>query len=108
MTESNLIKHAYKHRVKSLENSIGGFVMNIVFKKDAYPYIKNNYYYHKEGHVWNMTDYTEENWPFGLCMFFSASSRSPEYAESMTILAYMRYDEVKQWEDTFNTVCRRR
>ena len=104
ITESNLIKNAYKHRIKNLENTIGGFIINIVFRKDSYPYIKNNYYYHKDGHIWNMTDHTEENWPLCYCMFFSASSKSPDHAESLTILAYMHYDEVKQWEKTFNTV----
>ena len=104
MTETTIIKQAYKSRIKSLENSIGGFVINIVFKKDSFKYIKNNFYYHKDGHIWNMADHTEENWPLCYAVFFSASSRSAEYAESMTILAYMRYDEVKQWENTFNTV----
>ena len=104
MTESNLIKNAYKHRIKNLENTIGGFIINIVFKKDSFKYIKNNFYYHKDGHIWNMTDHTEENWPLCYCVFFSASSRSPEFAESMTLLAYMHYDEVKKWEKTFNTV----
>jgi all-trans-retinol 13,14-reductase len=33
MTETHIIKHAYKHRIKTLENSIGGFVINIVFKR---------------------------------------------------------------------------
>jgi hypothetical protein len=28
-----------------LINSIGGFVVNLVFEKETYPYIKNNYYY---------------------------------------------------------------
>jgi len=37
-------------------------------------------------------------------VIFSASSKSGEFAESMTILTYMRFDEVKQWADTFNTV----
>ncbi|MFZ1370392.1 MAG: NAD(P)/FAD-dependent oxidoreductase [Ferruginibacter sp.] len=104
MTASSLIKNAYKNRIKNLENTIGGFIINIVFKKDSYKYVKNNYYYHREGHVWNMADHTEENWPLCYCVFFSASSKSPEYADSMTLLAYMRYDEVKQWEQTFNTV----
>jgi all-trans-retinol 13,14-reductase len=104
MTDSSLIKHAYKTRVKNLENTIGGFVVNIVFKKDSYPYIKNNFYYHKEGRIWDMPYHTEENWPLCYCVFFSAASKSPEFAESMTLLAYMRYDEVKQWEKTFNTV----
>jgi all-trans-retinol 13,14-reductase len=104
MTETDIIKPAYRTRVKNLENSISSFIINIVLKKDHFKYLKHNYYYHKEGQVWNMTDYTEENWPLGYAVFFSASSRSEEYAESMTILAYMKFDEVKQWAGTFNTV----
>jgi all-trans-retinol 13,14-reductase len=104
MTESNLIKHAYKHRVKNLENSIGGFVVNIVFEKEAYPYIKNNFYYNTAGREWNLADHTEETWPLCYAVFFSASSRSSVYAESMTLLTYMRFDEVEQWAGTFNTV----
>jgi all-trans-retinol 13,14-reductase len=36
-------------------------------------------------------------------MFLSASSRTDEYAEGMTILTYMRYEEVERWKDSFNT-----
>jgi all-trans-retinol 13,14-reductase len=104
MTDTDLIKSAYRNRVKSLENSIGGFVVNIVLKKDTVKYIKHNFYYHKEGQIWDLPYHTEENWPLGYAVFFSASSRSPEYAESMSIICYMRYDEVKQWDNTFNTV----
>ncbi len=104
MTDTGLIKNAYRSRVKSLENSIGGFIINIVFKKKAFKYVKHNYYYHKEGSIWNTAEHTEENWPLCYAAFFSASSRSTEYAESMTLLAYMRYDEVKKWDKTFNTV----
>ena len=104
LTETSLIKNAYKHRIKSLENSIGGFVVNIVFKKESFKYIKHNYYWHKEGHVWTLVDYTEDNWPLCYAIFFSASSASGEYAESMTILTYMKYEDVKQWGDTVNTV----
>ena len=104
MTESNLIKHAYKSRVKSLENSIGGFVVNIVFEKDAYPYLKNNFYYIKEGREWDLTEHNEETWPLCYAVFCSASSKSPVYAESMTLLAYMHFDEVKEWAGTFNTI----
>ena len=104
MTDTPLIKQVYKSRIKSLENSIGGFIINIVFRKDSFKYHKNNYYYHKEGRIWDMTEHTEENWPLCYSLFFSASSKTNEFAESMTILAYMRYDEVKQWEQSFNTV----
>ena len=104
MTETSLIKNAYRTRIKNLENSIGAFTINIVFKKESFKYLKHNYYFHKDGHVWNLTEHTEENWPLCYAVFFSASSRSGEYAESMTILAYMRFDEVSKWAGTFNTV----
>lgn len=104
MIDSNLIKQAYKHRVKNLENSIGGFVINIVLEKEAFPYLRSNYYYFQEGREWDLTEHTEEDWPLCYAIFFSASSRSPVYAESMTLLTYMRFDEVKQWGNTFNTV----
>ncbi|HMK25575.1 MAG TPA: NAD(P)/FAD-dependent oxidoreductase [Chitinophagaceae bacterium] len=104
LTDTHLIKHAYKNRIKNLENSTGGFIINIVFEKESFKYLKHNYYYHKEGHIWNMSGHTDKNWPLAYSVFFSASSRSQEYAESMTILAYMHYDEVKKWDKTFNTV----
>jgi all-trans-retinol 13,14-reductase len=104
MTDTELIRNTYRKRLKSLENSISSFTVSIVLKKDCFPYINTNYYYHSTPDVWNDADYTEENWPLGYALFFPASSKSETYADAVTILAYMRYDEVKQWEHTFNTV----
>jgi all-trans-retinol 13,14-reductase len=104
MTHSDQIRMAYRKRLSSLENSISSFTLNIVFKKNSFKYFKYNYYVHNEGCVWTVGDYTEENWPLGYAVFLSASSKTSEYAEGMTILTYMRYDEVKKWEHTFNTV----
>ena len=104
ITDSDLIRPAYRKRLTSLENSISSFTVNIVLKKNSFPYLNHNYYSHREGHVWTVGDYTEENWPLGYALFFSASSKIKEYAESMTVLTYMKYDEVKKWEHSFNTV----
>ncbi len=104
ITESSLIRNAYRNRIRGLENSISSFSLNIVFKRHAFKYIRHNYYYHKNGRIWSMADYTEENWPLGYAIFFPASSKSKTFAEGMTIFTYMKYDEVKQWENTFNTV----
>jgi all-trans-retinol 13,14-reductase len=103
ITKTGIIKNIYRKRLKSLENSISSFTLNIVLKKDSFKYFKYNYYWHKEGHVWTGADYTEENWPLGYSVFLSAASSTTEYAESMSVLTYMRYDEVKEWEHTFNT-----
>lgn len=104
MIESGLIKNVYRKRLNALANSVSSFTLNIIFKKDSYRYHKHNVYWHKEGRVWDATDYTEANWPLSYAVFMSAHSKSESYAESMTVLTYMRYEEVAQWQDTFNTV----
>ena len=104
ITQSDTIKKVYRKRLKGLENSISSFILNIVFKKNTFKYIKYNYYCHKEGQIWNMANYTEENWPLGYCVFVPATSRTGEFAEGMSLLTYMRFEDVKEWEHTFNTV----
>jgi len=104
ITETDLIKKAYRNRLKSIQNTISSFTINIVFKKDSFPYFKHNYYCCKEGSVWTTADYNEDNWPLGYAVFVGASSRSPEFSEGMSILSYMKYEEVSEWADSFNTV----
>ncbi|QEC69759.1 NAD(P)/FAD-dependent oxidoreductase [Panacibacter ginsenosidivorans] len=104
LTETTVFKQAYKNRMHSLKDTISCFIVNIVLKKDSYKYHTHNYYWHREGHLWSQTAYTEQDWPLGYAIFISATSRSKEYAEGFTIFTYMRYEEVKEWENTFNTV----
>jgi all-trans-retinol 13,14-reductase len=104
MTESDLIKKAFRNRIKGLENSISTFYVNIVLKKRSFRYVNHNFYYFAENDAWCVLNYTEENWPRGYAMFFTASSKDEEYAEGVTLMTYMRIDEVKPWAHTFNTV----
>jgi all-trans-retinol 13,14-reductase len=104
MTDTSVIKKAYRNRITALENSVSSFTLNIVFKKDSFKYFGYNYYCCTDGSVWDAAVYTEENWPKGYAIFLAPTSKSNEYAEGMTILSYMRFDEVEQWKDTFNTV----
>ncbi len=104
LTETPVIKNMYRKRLKSLENSISSFTLNIVFKKDCFRYFNYNYYYHKAGRVWTSADYTEQDWPLGYAVFLCATSRTRTYAEGMSVLTYMKYEEVTEWAHTFNTV----
>jgi all-trans-retinol 13,14-reductase len=103
MTDTPLIKNAYRNRLKSLENSVSAFTINVVFKKESFKYFKHNYYCVTEQDVWTAANHTEENWPLGYAIFCAPSSRSEEYAEGLTILAYMHFFEVEAWKDTVNT-----
>ena len=104
MLDSSLIRPASRSRVENMDTTISSFILNIVFKKDHFPYIKHNYYYHQAGKVWEMDQYNEENWPLGYAIYISPSVSKQDYAGGMTIFAYMRYDEMSAWELSFNTI----
>ena len=107
MTESDMLKKAYRTRLQSLDNSISTFYVNVVLKKNRLKYINHNYYYFAENDAWCVLNYTEENWPRGYALFFSASSRGDgEYAEAVTLMTYMHFTDVAKWADTFNTVAK--
>ncbi|HVM88377.1 MAG TPA: FAD-dependent oxidoreductase [Puia sp.] len=98
-----LIRPAYKNRIRNLENSISCFCLNIVLKKNTFKYFHHNYYWHKQGKIWSMQNYDAGNWPLGYAIFLSPSSKTKEYAETLSVLTYMKYDDVKEWAHTFNT-----
>ncbi len=104
MLDTDVIRKVYRNRINGLENSVSAFMLNITLKPNTFKYRKTNYYCILNNDVWASLDYTDETWPLSYCLFYSASSKSEEYAESITLMAYMKYEEVEQWKDTFNTV----
>ncbi|ELR71287.1 Carotenoid cis-trans isomerase [Fulvivirga imtechensis AK7] len=103
MIDETYIRKAYRKRITSLENSVSVFILYIVLKKKTIRYFNCNYYHFIDPDVWKGVSYGEQ-WPAGYALFTGASSRDKEYAETMTMMAYMDYNETKKWEDTFNTV----
>ena len=103
MLDTDLIRKAYRHRINGLPNSLSSFTVNITLKPNSLKYFRTNYYCYRQDDVWTSMNYTEESWPLSFSLFFSASSKSEEYAEAVTLMAYMRYEEVAKWKDSFNT-----
>jgi all-trans-retinol 13,14-reductase len=104
MTESDRIKKAFRTRINSLENSISVFYVNVVLRPKTMKYVNHNYYYFAVEDTWSVLDYKLENWPMGFAFYYSASSEDTEYCDGVTVMTYMRFDEVAKWKDTFNTV----
>ncbi len=102
MAESDLLRNAYRTRLQNLENTIGTFLLNIVLKKDTFPYLNYNYYHHETDNAWDGVNYTSENWPLTYALFANAISKNEEYTDSLTVMTYMRYEDVSRWKDTFN------
>lgn len=103
MTDAKLIKRAYRNRLQALENSASAFSLHLVLKEGAFPYFHHNYYYHRRGRLWDMTNYRPEEWPLGYALFASPQT-GQLFARSLTLMTFMKYDEVHPWADTYNTV----
>ncbi len=108
MLESSKIKNAYRNRLIGLENCTSAFIIDIVLKPKSFKYINYNMYHFERNDVWTGIHYTGEMGFDGYCIFVPKSSRGGEYADSMTILAYMKFEQVKEWGDTYSTIPKHR
>ena len=92
------------NRIQNLENVFSAFSLYIVFKSKTFKYINHNYYHFKsQDYVWTAHDYDENSWPKTFMASMNPSKKDEEWADGMTFLTYMKYDDVKVWENTFNT-----
>jgi all-trans-retinol 13,14-reductase len=104
MVEGHQLRSAYKNRIKSLENSISSFIVNAVVKEDSLPHLNYNIYHYTTDNVWSSPNYTQKSWPETIGVFGTTSSKNPDKTENFTAMAYMRYEECKKWENTFQTI----
>ena len=98
--ESKHLSNAYRKRIGGNENTISVFSVYMVLKKKSFKYINYNYYHNENENVWGASIYNPEKFPEGYMLYTPASSKSDEYAESLVVYSYMKYDEVRKWQDT--------
>jgi len=105
LVENYPLRKSYLKRIYESEDTISSFSLYITLKPDCFPYLKHNYYHFKdESKVWPGIHYEEKNWPESYMVSFSAKSENNGFSDGISVLAYMRYEEVEKWETTFNTV----
>jgi len=95
---------AYRSRISRLENTVSTFMVYISLQGQFIPYLNYNIYEHFTEDTWNATEYNEADWPQLMYVYTPASSKSSVYAESICAMCYMSIEEVRKWENTFNTV----
>jgi all-trans-retinol 13,14-reductase len=98
--KSKQIRKAYINRINSIEHTISIFSLYIVFNDNAFPYLNYNYYHNNDANPWGVKIYDDVIWPAGYMLYTPATSKSDEYADSMVVITYLKYDEMKQWENT--------
>lgn len=99
------LKKSFLNRVLSWQPVSSCFSVYLILKPGCLPNFNYNiYHYSSEDQVWNAYRYNKKNWPETYMLSSTPSKHHPEFAESLTAISYMDFDEVKQWENTVNTV----
>ncbi|GGH38440.1 phytoene desaturase family protein [Mangrovimonas yunxiaonensis] len=97
-------KKSYTNRINGIKNTISAFSLYLVLKPNTIKYHNKNYYHFKSPeHVWTSQNYTQESWPESYMLSMGCKKNQSDYADNMTIMTYMRYDDVSPWCDSFNT-----
>jgi len=100
LSDTKLLRPAYRNRIKELPNSLGAFSLYIKFKSGTVPYLRSNVYEYPGGDPWECDSYTDSNWPLGYLYMHFSRDESTDTAKTGVILSYMHYDDVRKWEGT--------
>ncbi|HSG67074.1 MAG TPA: FAD-dependent oxidoreductase, partial [Bacteroidales bacterium] len=93
------IRKIYRKRIMALENSWGVFTLYAVLRKNSFPYLNKNYF-HYNGQGILHARHDEAHWPDNYYFYTPAVKNTPEFAESIVVMADMKYDEVRKWQGT--------
>lgn len=127
LTDSHLIRPAFRRRVNAMEQTFGVFAVYLHFRENSVPYMNHNYYGYNTDTPWGCEHYDEQTWPKGfLYMHFCDDNRgedgevrderlptpqnypltshpsplTPRFARTGVILSYMQWSEVESWAGT--------
>ncbi|MFP9115977.1 phytoene desaturase family protein [Flavobacterium sp. RHBU_3] len=104
MVGEHMFRKSFFNRVQNLENVGSAFSLYILFKPQSFKYMNYNYYHFDDSsRVWKTMECTPESWPEGYMASMNVTSKQDEWAESMTAITFMDFNDVKRWEHTHNT-----
>lgn len=104
MAGKERFKRAYNLRIENLKPTSAAFSLHLVMQPNTFQYLPYNlYWFRNEENVWNAANYSANDFPLSYMLSMVSSKKHSDYAESISVLTYMRFEEVAQWEHTFNT-----
>ncbi|HPE77331.1 MAG TPA: FAD-dependent oxidoreductase [Draconibacterium sp.] len=94
-----MVRKAYNNRILSLQNSVGMFSLYLVLKKESLKQFNFNVHHFPNSNVWG-TNYIEKNWPEHFMLYSPANSKAVDFANGLVVLSYMKFEELKKWQNT--------
>lgn len=104
MFSEDHINKPYIRRISTLKNTPSVFSVHIVLKPEEIPYFNYNIYHFetKEDVFYNETKHPSK--PRMMVITTNPHEKGNAYAQSISIMTYMEYDDFSQWRNSFNTV----
>ena len=100
MLDTKLIRPAFRQRILSVPNTVGGFSVYLHFKENAVPYMNSNFYGYAGDSPWGCECYDRDSWPKGYLYMHFCHTENPNYARGGIILSYMRIEDFSAWNNT--------
>ena len=100
MMPPEMVRQAYQKRIAALQNTASSFIIYLSVKPGTFPYLNYNYYYHTSADTWDEPEAMGQDWPKMFLLSTGCHKPDQEFAETVTILTYMKPDEFARWENT--------
>lgn len=103
LTQSAAFRPAYRNRIAALPNTVSSFSVHAVLQPRTVACPRHNVYIHTKDAVWEAVNAEPAKWPQSVGVFFTPDKNNPGFAESVSLLTYMRVSEWQPWATTMNT-----
>ena len=100
LLDTNLIRPAFRKRINSIPQTVGGFSVYLHFKEQTVPYLNSNFYGYLQDSPWGCELYDEASWPKGYLYMHLCHEPQPKFAKTGVILSYMQMEDVMKWKGT--------
>lgn len=100
LTDSKLIRPAFRNRINTIPQTVGGFSVYLEFKDNSVPYQNYNFYGYNYGTPWNCEQYDTDSWPKGYLYMHFCDDANQLFAKTGVVLSYMQMKDVEQWGGT--------
>ncbi len=98
MMDESRLRKSYRNRILNLKNTISVFGLHIQLEENSFPYLNYNYHHWQGNDVWYASNYNPEKWPEYFFLFSAAKTENNRYSDCVTILTYMKFEEVEKWQ----------
>jgi len=101
-------RSVYYNRIIDQPQTVSSFSGHFVLKPREVVFHAPNVFYHDNlDAVRTASDYQLHNWPRTIMWSMTEDKANPGFADTVTGLTYMKFEEVEHWENTHNTVVKK-